>query len=331
MIDFERWLHRRDTNLFETMSREKMAEDDLDALKAAHRQSKEEDELEEKVKAIKYLADIKKKIEKYVDSNNQGARALKLIAAALLNHENSKGGIKSHVRHVYNKELNNLHSLQKVFSHESLMKHLTELPALHAVHLILTTDFADQIDNLSKDPDFHKTDHKHGELGRKFTNFVVDHIKHAIDDILGQMLSGHAKDEEPKPEVPEEPEMDMAPDMGESPDMDMAPDMGQSPDAGAEMMAQQGGDMQPDMQGDEMQPDMSEEQPDESGMQAGPDDDNALMPPVGMASPKSAGSPPPGGMAPPPGGMAPPPGGMAPPPGGMAPPPGGMAPTPGGI
>ena len=98
MIDFENWLISRDTNLFETISREKMAEDDLDALQAAHRQSQEEDELDEKVKTIKNLAEIKKKIEKFVDANNKGAKALKLLGAALLNHENTKGGIKSHVQ-----------------------------------------------------------------------------------------------------------------------------------------------------------------------------------------------------------------------------------------
>ena len=127
-----------------------MAEDDLDALQAAHRQSQEEDELDEKVKTIKNLAEIKKKIEKFVDANNKGAKALKLLGAALLNHENTKGGIKSHVRHVYNTELNNLHSLQKVFSHESLMKHLTDSEALQALNLVMSTDFADHLDSLSK-------------------------------------------------------------------------------------------------------------------------------------------------------------------------------------
>jgi hypothetical protein len=75
MNKFKSWLLDRDTNLLETMSREKMMEDDLDALNYAKKQKRQEKELDEKIRIIKYLAKIKKKIEQFVDAHDKGAQA----------------------------------------------------------------------------------------------------------------------------------------------------------------------------------------------------------------------------------------------------------------
>jgi hypothetical protein len=174
MLNFENWLSYRDRRLVEAMSKEKMAEDDMDALKAAHDEKRKEDELEEKARSIKYLASIKKKLEGWVDSHNKGSKALKLIGAAMLNTSRTKSGIQSNLRRAYNHDLKDLKDLQQVFSHDSIMHHMTDVDVLHALHMILNTDFADQLIGLQNDPSHHKNDHSHGVIGKKFAKFVVD-------------------------------------------------------------------------------------------------------------------------------------------------------------
>ena len=166
MRNFQNWLQDRDDFLCETLSKEKMMQHGMDALKAANDEKRQEDELEEKVRAIKYLAGIKKKIEKWVDAHNKGAKALKLIAAALLNSTRGKNGIKSSVRKIYNHELKSLKDMQDVFTHKNLMQHMTDLESLQALYMVLNTNFGDHIMGLENDPMHQKVDHEHGEIGR---------------------------------------------------------------------------------------------------------------------------------------------------------------------
>ena len=323
MRNFDNWLFGRDRNLYETMSRENMSDDDMDALKAAHRQAKEEDELEEKARSIRYLANIKKKIEGWVDSHRKGTKSLKFIAAALVNHAKTKEGIRSNLRQVYNHEFKNLKDLQHVFSHESLIKHLTNIDSLHALNMIVNSDFDDQLLSLEKDPMHHKTDHSHGDLGKKFANFVVSHIKHATDDVLGILLGGHHNKEDDIKDKPESPEkmdapspegadqFNMAnaggPQSQDANNMNAAPpppqigqggqnQMGMMPDDPMGANPQMGGDPQmganPQMAGS---PQMGAN-PQMGGDTTTPSDQNSLMPPVGMAGQRTPpqGQPPQG-------------------------------------
>lgn len=290
MNKFKNWLLNRDNNLLETMSREKMMEDDLDALHFAKRQKREEEELDEKIRIIKYLAQIKKKIESFVDAHDKGAQALKLVAAALLNHEKNREGIQTHVRSVYNKDLKSLKDLQKVFSHENLIKLFHDVDALHALTLVMDSDFESHLGNLEKDPEHGHIDHSHGELGKKFASFVVSHIKHAADDVLASFLQDHKKDEDQddkssEPDSVEDEEPVEAP--VDQPDQDM------SAGGGADVMSQDA-DQVPDdanmAQGAEMSQDSGDQGELAAGdmvgaeQQTGASDDNALMPPVGMSA-----------------------------------------------
>jgi hypothetical protein len=304
MLNFENWLSYRDRRLVEAMSKEKMAEDDMDALKAAHDEKRKEDELEEKARSIKYLASIKKKLEGWVDSHNKGSKALKLIGAAMLNTSRTKSGIQSNLRRAYNHDLKDLKDLQQVFSHDSIMHHMTDVDVLHALHMILNTDFADQLIGLQNDPSHHKNDHSHGVIGKKFAKFVVDRIKNAADNVLDALFGGHhEKDDKNEPSLEDDSDMG-APDVGGS-DME-APDMGDAdmgndntgdldvagPDAGGADMggpdaggADMGG---PDAGGADMAAsnvgDDNTGDSDMGGDSSPPTDDNALMPPVGMAA-----------------------------------------------
>ena len=331
MRKFEDWLNCRDIDLVETMSKEKMMKHDMDALKAAHDEKRQEDELEEKARAIKYLAGIKKKIEGWVDAHNKGSQSLKLIGAAMLNHSKSKMGIKSNLRKAYNHDLKNLKDLQQIFSHDSLTHHMTDIDALHALHLLLTTDFADQLVGLQNDPMHYKHDHSHGEIGKKFAKFVVDQIKHTADDILASLLGGgHEKeDDAPPPEEKHAAEEEAVGDVDADEGQPQGPDADMGGDMGGDMGADMGGDMPPAPMdqapmvgaGDMTGGDMGAGAGDVAAMNTPPSDNNALMPPVGMgAAPPAApqaGQPP---MAPPPGAGAPPPAApMAPPPGAPAP------------
>jgi hypothetical protein len=309
MLNFENWLVYRDRKLVETMSKEKMAEDDMDALKAAHHEKRKEDELEEKARSIKYLASIKKKIEGWVDAHNKGSKALKLIGAAMLNTSRTKSGIQSNLRRAYNHDLKDLKDLQQVFTHDSIMHHMTDVDVLHALHMILNTDFADQLVGLENDPIHHKTDHSHGEIGKKFAKFVVDQIKHAADDVLDALFGGHhEKDDESHPPLEDDSDMG-SPDAGgsdmEAPDME-APDMGDANTGDSDMFNADmssanmgnanmgnanmgnantgdsdmgGADMAASNVGDDNTGDS-----DMGGASSPPSDDNALMPPVGMAT-----------------------------------------------
>ena len=338
MLNFENWLSYRDRKLVETMSKEKMAEDDMDALKAAHHEKRKEDELEEKARSIKYLASIKKKIEGWVDANNKGSKALKLIGAAMLNTSRNKSGIQSNLRRAYNHDLKDLKDLHQIFTNDSIMHHMTDVDVLRALYMILNTDFADQLIGLQNDPSHHKTDHSHGEIGKKFAKFVVDQIKHAADDTLDALFGGsHEKDDESQPPLEDDSDMggdnmggpdaggaDMGGDNMGGPDMG-GPDMG-GPDAGGADMggpdaggADMGGDNMggPDAGGADMGgPDAGGDNmggPDAGGADMGgedegegaaspPTDDNALMPPVGMAASPPQGrqpAPPPAPPAPP--------------------------------
>jgi hypothetical protein len=294
MLNFENWLSYRDRRLVEAMSKEKMAEDDMDALKAAHDEKRKEDELEEKARSIKYLASIKKKLEGWVDSHNKGSKALKLIGAAMLNTSRTKSGIQSNLRRAYNHDLKDLKDLQQVFSHDSIMHHMTDVDVLHALHMILNTDFADQLIGLQNDPSHHKNDHSHGVIGKKFAKFVVDRIKNAADNVLDALFGGHhEKDDKNEPSLEDDSDMG-APDVGGS-DME-APDMGDAdmgndntgdldvagPDAGGADMGGPdagGADMAASNVGDDNTGDS-----DMGGDSSPPTDDNALMPPVGMAA-----------------------------------------------
>ena len=330
MLNFENWLSYRDRRLVETMSKEKMAEDDMDALKSAHREKRKEDELEEKARSIKYLASIKKKLEGWVDAHNKGSKALKLIGAAMLNTSRNKSGIQSNLRRAYNHDLKDLKDLQQIFTHDSIMHHMTDVDVLHALHMILNTDFADQLIGLQNDPSHHKNDHSHGVIGKKFAKFVVDQIKHADDDVLDALFGGHhKKDDESHPHLEDDSDMggpdaggnDMAaPDMGNdnTGDLDVAgPDAGGADMGGADMGgadmggadmggADMGGaDMGgPDAGGADMAAsnvgDDNTGDSDMGGASSPPTDDNALMPPVGMAT-----SPPQGRQPAPPQGRQP--------------------------
>ena len=313
MNKFKSWLLDRDTNLLETMSREKMMEDDLDALNYAKKQKRQEKELDEKIRIIKYLAKIKKKIEQFVDAHDKGAQALKLIAASLLTHEKGREGIKTHVRHVYSKDLKSLKDLQKIFTHENLIKLFHDVDALHSLSMILDSDFESHVGNLEKDSQHGHIDHSHGELGKKFASFVVSHIKHAADDVLASFLQDHNKDEGQDDDVPQDQESgdEAAPDMSAdemNPDMEvggsaqdagqMGQDAGQmGQDAGqmgqdAGQMGQDAGQMGQDagqmgQDAGQMGQDAGQMDQDAGQMdQDGSSEDNALMPPVGMAAPQ---------------------------------------------
>lgn len=327
MRNFKSWLENRDESLMETMSKEKMQMHDMDALKAAHDEKKQEDELEEKVRAVKYLAGIKKNIEKFVDAHNKGAKILKLIGAALLNKSHSKSGVQTSLRKIYNHHLKSLHDLQQVFKHDNLMKHMTDIDSLHALYLLLTSDMSEQISGLEDDPTHFKTDHEHGEIGKKFAKFVVDQIIHATEDQLENLLIHHDKADDVMPkegdqeaDMSNEPmgddmsastagmggkgmappamggddmplptagagapaPMGMAPPMGG--DMAPPPPMGQMP-AGSMKAGATGAAPPPMPMGDDAMGASPMGSPKPTGMGAtSPQDDNALMPPVGMGA-----------------------------------------------
>lgn len=201
MKRFENWLKSRDAELMEVISGEEMEKHGMDAMQYAREKVKKQQEEEMKAKSIKDLHVINNRLESWVSHDDYGTEKLKLIGAVL--HLQSPDVdwvgdadmgaqlIHSAVEQLH--ELEGVENLSALFSHQNLLKHMSDPNTLHDLAELLKTDYKREILPLIRKR-YSSAPHGNGEMGKHFAEFATSHMLALTQEMIKKLES----EKEPK-------------------------------------------------------------------------------------------------------------------------------------
>lgn len=206
MNNFQEWLSAKDTALSEAISQEDMKKHGLDALAYAHSKVAEKREAEKKEKMIKALDQITSSLASWANVDEGGSERLKVIAAVLhLQDPESEWEsdsvvgpllLKSAVKSM--EKMPDLESMSKLFSHQNLVRHMSDPQSLSDLSSLLRMDYKrDILPVIRREAPGASQDH--GEMGKHFADFAVSHMTAVAHEVLKALKHGV----EPEPEEKE--------------------------------------------------------------------------------------------------------------------------------
>jgi len=221
MNNFQAWLLNKDRTLSEAISQEDLEKHGLDALKYAHSKVTEKRDAEKKEKMRKALEQITSTLASWVNVDENGSERLKVLAAVLHLQEPEaewesdsvvgplllKSAIKSMTK------MPDLEYMSKLFSHDNLVKHMSDPQSLSDLSSLLRLDYKRDILPVIR-REAPEAAQDHGEIGKHFADFAVSHITAVAHEIL-KVLKGEEKEQEksaedekpaPQPSQPPTPE-----------------------------------------------------------------------------------------------------------------------------